>query len=305
MLLAAALSGCGPRPKQEVPASPSDLFATVLSASSIRLIWTDNSTNETSFKIERSTSSSGGFTQIATVAANVVTYDATGLSPGTTYYFRVRASNTAGNSGYSNTASATTNQALGILRIVNNTKYDIVTLKLNNQEQLTYGYVVLVGNYCDIPFTSSGTVSYYIANGFYDTYNMKNEMFCISGNTTVTLGQTTTLTFNNPTLAQVLSGFKSYSDWLGDYWQGLSLGYCYFRFHSNGTWQLYDRPPGSSGYTLVASGSVILVNWDNYDSFISFKLSSSGAVIQLPYPFSDFYLNNGPPDWPTIHYVKQ
>ena len=43
-----------------------------------------------------------------TVAAGVTTYSATGLSSGTTYYYRVRATNAAGDSANSSTASATT-----------------------------------------------------------------------------------------------------------------------------------------------------------------------------------------------------
>jgi len=48
------------------------------------------------------------FTQVATVGANVKTYAATGLAASTSYTFRVRATNAAGDSPYSNAASATT-----------------------------------------------------------------------------------------------------------------------------------------------------------------------------------------------------
>ncbi|MDZ7269295.1 MAG: S8 family serine peptidase, partial [candidate division KSB1 bacterium] len=93
------------------PAAPSGLTATAVSSSQINLAWTDNSTNETGFKIERATTSGGPYTQIATTAANVTTYSNTGLSPSTTYYYRVRATNEGGDSGYSNEASATTQNA--------------------------------------------------------------------------------------------------------------------------------------------------------------------------------------------------
>jgi hypothetical protein len=48
------------------------------------------------------------FTQIATVGANVTSYDDTGLTPDTTYTYRVRAYNANGDSGFSNEDSATT-----------------------------------------------------------------------------------------------------------------------------------------------------------------------------------------------------
>jgi hypothetical protein len=92
-----------------IPGAPSNLSATAVSASRIDLSWTDRSTNETGFKVERSsTSSTSGFSHIATVAANVTTYSSTGLSSNTQYWYRVRASNAAGDSAFSNTASART-----------------------------------------------------------------------------------------------------------------------------------------------------------------------------------------------------
>jgi phosphodiesterase/alkaline phosphatase D-like protein len=92
-----------------VPAAPSGLTATAVSSSQINLAWTDNSNNETGFKIDQATNS--GFTTgltTVTVGANVTTYSATGLSASTTYYYRVRSTNSAGDSANTSTASATT-----------------------------------------------------------------------------------------------------------------------------------------------------------------------------------------------------
>lgn len=93
----------------QTPAAPSSLTATAVSRSQINLSWTDNAGNEDGFKIERSTDGVN-FTQIATVGANVPTYSNTGLAKNRTYYYRVRAYNSAGNSAYSNTANARTPQ---------------------------------------------------------------------------------------------------------------------------------------------------------------------------------------------------
>ncbi len=90
------------------PAAPSGLSAAAVSTSQINLSWTDNANDEDGFYIERDAGS--GFQQIASVGANVTTYSNTGLTSNSTYSYRVRAWNSAGNSGYSNTASATTQQ---------------------------------------------------------------------------------------------------------------------------------------------------------------------------------------------------
>ena len=91
------------------PAAPSGLTATAVSTSQINLAWNDNSSNEEQVLIEQSLNGTT-FTQIATVGANVRNYSVTGLAANTKYYFRVRAANFAGNSGYSNVVNKKTLQ---------------------------------------------------------------------------------------------------------------------------------------------------------------------------------------------------
>lgn len=90
-----------------IPAAPTTLAATATSTSAIALNWTDNSSNESGFYVERSSDDST-WTQIASVGANVSRYNDTGLSSSTTYYYRVRAYNAGGDSAYTNVFSATT-----------------------------------------------------------------------------------------------------------------------------------------------------------------------------------------------------
>src|SRR5205807_9606046 len=88
--------------------APSNLSATTVSTTRIDLAWTDNSSNEDGFQIERS-SDNVTFAQIALVNANTTTYSDTGLTASTPYYYRVRATSTpSGDSAYSNTSHATT-----------------------------------------------------------------------------------------------------------------------------------------------------------------------------------------------------
>jgi fibronectin type 3 domain-containing protein len=96
-------------PQVAAPAAPTSLSATAISSSQIDLTWTDNSGNETGFVVEEATDSAftGGLTTVNLVA-NATSYIATGLAAGTTYWFRVRATNAGGDSANSNAANATT-----------------------------------------------------------------------------------------------------------------------------------------------------------------------------------------------------
>ena len=94
------------------PAAPMSLVATATSSSQVNLAWVDSDATETGFKIERCTGAGcSDFAQIATVGANVTTYANTGLAASTSYSYRVRAYNTAGDSNYSNTATSVTQAA--------------------------------------------------------------------------------------------------------------------------------------------------------------------------------------------------
>jgi hypothetical protein len=90
-----------------IPAAPTSLAATSIRYNRVSLSWKDNSTNESGFKIQRSTDGVN-YSQIAAVGSNVATFADAGVAQLTTYYYRVVAYNTAGNSSYSNVLSVKT-----------------------------------------------------------------------------------------------------------------------------------------------------------------------------------------------------
>ena len=79
------------------PATPSNLNGVVASTTQINLSWTDNASNETGFKIERKTGT-GSYAVVGTVNTDIVTYNDLGLTPNTSYTYRVYSYNSAGNS---------------------------------------------------------------------------------------------------------------------------------------------------------------------------------------------------------------
>jgi len=89
------------------PAAPSNLVASATSPAEVGIQWQDKSSNETGFTIERAPSNSGPWTTLQSVNAGTTTYSDRGLTSGFTYYYRVYAYNSFGNSGYSAVASAT------------------------------------------------------------------------------------------------------------------------------------------------------------------------------------------------------
>jgi len=138
------LTGCDQNPTgPKGPAAPSALEAAVATISSIDLSWTDNADDEESYLIERKTSASGEFSQIAEVGADVTTYTNTELTISTTYYYRVCAYNSEGNSGYSNVVNATISYG----KNVGNIAADFTAEDQNNDDVSLYdfsGQVILV-----------------------------------------------------------------------------------------------------------------------------------------------------------------
>jgi hypothetical protein len=90
------------------PGQVTGLSVSVASSSQLNLSWNAVS-GATSYKVERSTSSGSGYSQITSTGST--TFNNTGLSASTTYYYRVRASNSAGDGSYSSVANGTTQSA--------------------------------------------------------------------------------------------------------------------------------------------------------------------------------------------------
>ena len=142
-------------------AVPSGLVANAISSSQITLNWTDNSSDETGFKIERSPDGSTAWTQIAAPAANAVSFVDAGLVHASTYYYRVSATSAGGDSAYTGTASATTSKL---------------------DQSITFGAIAGKA-YGDAPFALDATAS----SGLTVSYESSDNAVATVAGTTVTV----------------------------------------------------------------------------------------------------------------------
>ena len=92
----------------DIPADPTVLEKSNIRDTSIQLSWTDNSDNETGFRIEIGVDVGFAGVTHRVIGANITEFLVTGLDPNTQYWFRVRAYNAAGNSGYTPIVTDTT-----------------------------------------------------------------------------------------------------------------------------------------------------------------------------------------------------
>ncbi len=82
------------------PAEPTKLMLApgyTIEATQVKLVWTDNSSNEAGFSLERLNPGQISWIVIKELAANVKAYTDTGLSAGTAYRYRVGAFDSEGN----------------------------------------------------------------------------------------------------------------------------------------------------------------------------------------------------------------
>ena len=242
---------------------PTNLNVTTISQDRIDLNWTDNSLSESGFRIERSENGTTGWTQIDTVGANQTTYASTGLSCGTTYYFRVRAYNSWVNSPYSNVDSDTTlvcppgpfnktsptNNATGVS--INPT---LSWGTSSDAYQYEYCYDTINNSACDTAWTTEFGISASLsglANGtpYYWQVRASNPSGTTYANGGTWWKFTTVSEFKNflPLLLKSMTGSSTLVN--GDFEQGSSVGWEVYSYNS---WPVIMST--ASGYPITPHG---------------------------------------------------
>jgi hypothetical protein len=92
--------------KKTIPAAPEKLLASEVDQNFIKLSWEDQSDDESSFLVEKSTDE-GPFEALAEVPENIQEFMDEAIEEGKKYTYRVQAQNEFGKSAYSNTVSLT------------------------------------------------------------------------------------------------------------------------------------------------------------------------------------------------------
>ncbi|WP_406701299.1 choice-of-anchor D domain-containing protein [Singulisphaera sp. Ch08] len=178
-------------------AVPSDVRATVASYSTITVSW-DDAADESSYRVERRVGT-GSWALLGTTLAGVTSFTDTGLSVGYRYDYRVIASNTEGDSSYSDSATVTIltpaakddsyavghDQALTIGAAIGVLTNDVDA----------YGYpmsaaIITQAGHGTVTLNPDGSFSYMPASGFFgtDSFNYRtNNGQVLSNNAKVTI----------------------------------------------------------------------------------------------------------------------
>ena len=157
-------------------------------ATQLTLTWTDNSTNEDGFSIERKIGPTGTFAQIATIGASATSYIDSTVASATTYCYRLLAFNVAGNSAYSSEACGTPSQTFGLAVVEAGTGSGTVTSTPAG---------ITCGTNCSSSYTSGTAVTLTASSATGSSFTGWSGGGCSGkGSCTVTISAGTTVTAN-------------------------------------------------------------------------------------------------------------
>lgn len=272
---------------QTIPSAPSSASATASSTTQVTVSWTDNSSNETGFKVERKIGASGTWSEIATVAANVTSYADTGLAQSTPYIYRVRAYSGAGPSSSTSEVTATIQPATTEI-ILDNTSGSVAYTGTWTSSTTDAGYYGT--NYRHDGNTGKGTrsvkytptiveVGEYEVFAWYPSTASRSSIIPVdvvdaNGTTTITLNETTNgspwVSIGTYDFAAGTDGYvRIRNDGTGNYVVADAI-----RFLKVASQNQPPTAPTNFSATTISSSSVDLI-WDDNAS------NESGFVIEM------------------------
>ncbi|HEY3323310.1 MAG TPA: tandem-95 repeat protein, partial [Planctomycetota bacterium] len=142
------------------PAAPSGLCAYVVSSYEVDMYWADNSNNGSQFIIERSIDGVNFNYCGSSQMYNWPPFQDSCVSSGNQYYYRVKASNSAGDSDYSNVSMVTILSAPSIVAVLNGSRVDLSW----SASAYATGYQIVRNDY-------SSSASFFVSGGSNTTFN--------------------------------------------------------------------------------------------------------------------------------------
>lgn len=285
------------------PAQVTGLAASPSSTTQISLTW-NAVTGATSYKVERSTSSGSGFSQIATPSSN--SYNDTGRSAGTRYYYRVRATNSNGDGGYSSEANTFTlpNQVTGLSATAASSTQ--INLSWNNPTGTEAGYKIerstsSGSGYSQIATTTSTSYSstglsasttYYYrvraytspgGDGAYSSVANATTQSGASAPTGVSIATSSSGNYNN---AVVLQNQESSALWLDEDGSNFSSGDLSItvttNFSTSTAYEYAIHPNGTSGTTVVyVYGYIRATGATSYEWIVDNFVENSAGISSI------------------------
>jgi len=245
------------------PSAPSSPAATALSTSQIRVSWQDNSGNESGFKVDRRQSGADDWVRVQETGANATTYTDSGLPAATTFYYKIKAFNTYGNSAYTATVGDTTEDDTPPPAIaVSSTSIAVSCQEGQNAADATF----------QVWNSGGGTLQYNCVEG--------TSFFSIAPTAGSSSGsadkQTHTITFSTSAKAV---GTHTRTITVEDDGSGAANGPLAITVEISVT---EGPPPTPSGLTAAAlSTSEIRVRWNDVDGETQFKIRRSSDGVDF------------------------
>ncbi|MBK8099333.1 MAG: IPT/TIG domain-containing protein [Planctomycetes bacterium] len=186
------------------------------------------------------------------------------------------------------------------LRLVNNAQYDMVSLTLNGTQRFAQGAGVLVGSTVDLTGITAGTYTLVAGIGFYSANGTRDIWFRFTRTVTIAANAITTQTFAPLTIGQLLTMGAATRDWTGVFFDNNGIPHsARFRITSTGGWTFFVDN------ATAGTGALTLLSWPARSPTVSFRINNSVPATTISFPFATFLLQNGPPSWPLIQYVRQ
>lgn len=187
----------------------------------------------------------------------------------------------------------------GVLRLTNSSQYDVVSLTINNVQQLGAGLGVPIGTTSDFPL-AAGTYTMVAGIGFYTAAGARDVWFTYTRTVTITNGANNLQTLSPITLSALLTAGTAARRWNGIYLDANALPHvATYNFTSGGGWTMQDDG------VAIGSGTTSLVSWPARSATVSFRTIAGGPIATLDIRTAKFLQRVGPASWPIIEFVRE